>query len=84
MINFEGIDDVLPEDVGHHILTFLDVLTFLVQKRAVCHSWQMLFTNIFRQKAVTPKAFQTRDELREAVKKYTKYNHINVEEFAQT
>eukprot|EP00978_Attheya_sp_CCMP212_P026170 scaffold85636_cov24-Attheya_sp.AAC.1 len=78
-MNFEAIDDVLPEDVGRHILTFLDVPT-LVQKKAVCRSWRTLFTNIIRQKAVTPKAFQTGTELREAVKKYAKYNRVDAEE----
>eukprot|EP00978_Attheya_sp_CCMP212_P040367 scaffold219610_cov41-Attheya_sp.AAC.1 len=82
-MNFEGIDDVLPEDVGRHILTFLDVPT-LVQKKAVCRSWRTLFTDIIRQKAVTPKAFQTRKELRQAVQKYAKYNRVDAEEVAQT
>eukprot|EP00978_Attheya_sp_CCMP212_P037268 scaffold174456_cov65-Attheya_sp.AAC.1 len=82
-MNFEGIDDVLPEDVGRHILTFLDVPT-LVQKKVVCRSWRTLFTDIIRQKAVTPKAFQTRKELRDAVHKYAKYNRVDAEEYAQT
>eukprot|EP00978_Attheya_sp_CCMP212_P006814 scaffold15872_cov36-Attheya_sp.AAC.2 len=32
-MNFEGIDDFVPEDVGRYILSFLDVPT-LVQKKA--------------------------------------------------
>eukprot|EP00978_Attheya_sp_CCMP212_P039146 scaffold201029_cov63-Attheya_sp.AAC.1 len=72
-MDFEGIDDVVPEDVGRHILSFLDVPT-LVRKKAVCRSWQILFTNAIRQKAPTPKAFQSEAELKEAVNKYTKYN----------
>eukprot|EP00978_Attheya_sp_CCMP212_P030747 scaffold114206_cov73-Attheya_sp.AAC.7 len=47
-MNFEGIDDILPEDVGHHIVNFLDVPT-LVQKNAVCHSWQTQFTNMISE-----------------------------------
>eukprot|EP00978_Attheya_sp_CCMP212_P036037 scaffold160667_cov20-Attheya_sp.AAC.1 len=82
-MNFEGIDDVLPEDVGRHLLTFLDVPT-LVEKKAVCRSWRTLFTNIIRQKAVTPKAFQTGNELREAMKEYATYNRVDADEYAQT
>jgi hypothetical protein len=37
-MNFEGIDDVVPEDVEYYILSFLDVPT-LVQKKAVCRSF---------------------------------------------
>ena len=58
-MNFEGIDDVVPEDVGRHMLSFLDVPT-LVQKKAVCRSWQILFTDAIHQKALIPKAFDLR------------------------
>jgi hypothetical protein len=47
VMNFEWIDDVLPEDVGRHIVSLLDVPA-LVQKKAVCRSWQTLFTNTIR------------------------------------
>eukprot|EP00978_Attheya_sp_CCMP212_P028830 scaffold100592_cov49-Attheya_sp.AAC.3 len=69
-MNFAGIDDVVPEDVGHYILSFLDVPT-LVQKKAVCRSWRLILTNTIRQKASTPKAFQSKAKLKEAVDKYS-------------
>eukprot|EP00978_Attheya_sp_CCMP212_P011299 scaffold27859_cov55-Attheya_sp.AAC.1 len=82
-MNFAGIDDAVPEDIGRHILSFLDVPT-LVQKKAVCRSWQLLFTNTILQKAPIPQAFQSNSELREAVKKYTKYNIVDADKFAET
>jgi surface protein len=82
-MDFEGIDDVVPEDVGRHILSFLDVPT-LVQKKAVCRSWHILFTDVIRQKALIPQAFQSLAELREAVDKYTEYNIVDADEFAET
>eukprot|EP00978_Attheya_sp_CCMP212_P016880 scaffold44544_cov62-Attheya_sp.AAC.7 len=82
-MTFEGIDNAVSEDVGRHIISFLDVPT-LVQKKAVCRSWKVLFTNTIRQKALTPTAFQSNIELREAVLKYTKYKLVDAEEFAQT
>eukprot|EP00978_Attheya_sp_CCMP212_P015008 scaffold38565_cov61-Attheya_sp.AAC.1 len=82
-MNFEGIDDVVPEDVGRHILSFLDVPT-LVRKKTVCRSWKLLFTNTIDEKASTPKPFESNEELREAVKKYTEYNIVDAEEFATT
>eukprot|EP00978_Attheya_sp_CCMP212_P021388 scaffold62347_cov53-Attheya_sp.AAC.3 len=80
---FEGIDDLVPEDVGRHIMSFLDVPT-LVQKKAVCRSWQILFTDTIHQKRPTPKPFQTHKELREVIKKYVNYNRADAEEFATT
>eukprot|EP00978_Attheya_sp_CCMP212_P030960 scaffold115598_cov36-Attheya_sp.AAC.2 len=50
----------------------------------LCRSWKVLFTNAIRQKASTPKAFQSNRELKEAVDKYSKYNLVDTEEFAQT
>jgi hypothetical protein len=82
-MSFVGIDDVVPEDVASYILTFLDVPT-LTRKKAVCRSWQILFTNTIHQKASTPKPFQSQAELTAAVKKYAKYNLIDAEEFAET
>eukprot|EP00978_Attheya_sp_CCMP212_P039525 scaffold206506_cov55-Attheya_sp.AAC.1 len=82
-MNFEGIDDAVPEDVGHYILSFLDVPT-LVQKKAVCRSWKAVFTNTIRQKALPPKAFQSYTELKGAVGKSLRYNLVDAEEFAQT
>eukprot|EP00978_Attheya_sp_CCMP212_P018456 scaffold50490_cov52-Attheya_sp.AAC.3 len=82
-MNFVAIDDKVPEDVGRHILSFLDVPT-LVRKKAVCRSWRILFTNTIRQKASTPQAFQSSAELKAAVTKYTRYNLVDAEEFAIT
>eukprot|EP00978_Attheya_sp_CCMP212_P045282 scaffold340347_cov51-Attheya_sp.AAC.1 len=82
-MNFAGIDDKAPEDVGRYILSYLDVPT-LVRKKAVCRSWQLLFTSTIHQKASTPKAFQSPEELKEAVNKYLKYNVDDAEEFATT
>jgi surface protein len=82
-MNFEGIDSVVPQDVGHYILSFLDVPT-LVKKKAVCRSWRVMLTNAIVQKASTPKAFDSRTELKEAVYKYSQYNLVDAEEFAQT
>ncbi len=82
-MNFEWFDDLVPEEVGRHIVSFLDVPT-LVRKKTVCRSWQIIFTHVIDQKAATPKAFQSREELQEAVKKYTKYNRADAEEFATT
>jgi surface protein len=82
-MNFAGIDDEVPEDVGRYIMSYLDVPT-LVRKKAVCRSWQLLFTDKIHQKASTPKAFQSREELKEAVEKYLKYNVVDAEAFAIT
>ena len=82
-MRFVGIDDAVPDDVASYILTFLDVPT-LVQKKAVCRSWKVLFSNTIHQKASTPQPFQSRDELRAAVNKYVKYSHVDAEEFAET
>ena len=82
-MDFVGIDNELPEDVGRHILSFLDVPT-LVRKKAVCRSWQILFTDAIHQKALIPKAFQSDEELDKAVAKYTKYNIVDADEFAET
>jgi surface protein len=82
-MSFDGIDDKVPDEMSRYIISFLDVPT-LVQKRAVCRSWQILFTHVIDQKAPTPKAFQSRRELNLAVSKYTKYIHADAEEFATT
>jgi surface protein len=82
-MNFAGIDDAVPEDVGRHILSFLDVPT-LVHKKVVCRSWQLLFTATINAKAPTPQAFQSSKELLEAVEKYAKYNIVDADEFAET
>jgi hypothetical protein len=82
-MDFEGIDNVVPEDVGRHIiLSFLDVPT-LVRKKAVCRSWQILFTNAIRLKASIPRAFQSNAELKKTVHKYTRYNLEDADEFAE-
>eukprot|EP00978_Attheya_sp_CCMP212_P041886 scaffold246015_cov55-Attheya_sp.AAC.2 len=73
----------LPDDVGHHSIGFLDVST-LVKKQIVCCSWRALFTTTIEQKAPTPQAFKTGDELQIAVKKYEQYNPNDAEEFTTT
>eukprot|EP00978_Attheya_sp_CCMP212_P033927 scaffold139664_cov55-Attheya_sp.AAC.2 len=74
----------LPEEMVHHILTFLDVAT-LAQKRTVCRLWRELCTTAIDQKApIHRTAFETNDELRGAVKKYTMYKADDAEEFAAT
>jgi hypothetical protein len=39
----------LTEDVGRHIVGFLDIPT-IVKKKVVCRSWRVLFTNAIEQK----------------------------------
>eukprot|EP00978_Attheya_sp_CCMP212_P039021 scaffold198837_cov48-Attheya_sp.AAC.2 len=74
----------VPEELVSLILSFWDVPT-LVQKKPVCHLWQMLCTRAIEEKAHTPrKAFETRDELRNAVEKYTEYDANDAEDFAAT
>eukprot|EP00978_Attheya_sp_CCMP212_P017146 scaffold45539_cov51-Attheya_sp.AAC.5 len=73
----------LPEDVGRYIANFLDVPT-LVRKKVICRSWRALFTITIEQKASTPKPFESGDELRSAVRKYTEYNPEDAEDFATT
>jgi surface protein len=87
-MNFEGIDSALPsayipDDVMFYIISFLDVPT-LVQKKAVCRSWQRLFTHIIDQKAPTPIPFESNTELRKAVCKYTEYRLGDADYFANT
>eukprot|EP00978_Attheya_sp_CCMP212_P049255 scaffold638035_cov134-Attheya_sp.AAC.1 len=57
----------LPDDVGRHILGFLDVPT-LVKKKVIRRSWCTLFTNTIEKKAPIPKPFESRDELRRCPK----------------
>eukprot|EP00978_Attheya_sp_CCMP212_P044198 scaffold303839_cov48-Attheya_sp.AAC.1 len=85
-------DDMLPalqavlEDLTPHILSFLDVPT-LVRNKAVCRSWRRLFTEAVDRKArisTTRRAFQSNQELRDAVNKYVKYDSDDAEEFATT
>eukprot|EP00978_Attheya_sp_CCMP212_P039272 scaffold202883_cov38-Attheya_sp.AAC.1 len=73
----------IPDDVFFSILSFLNVPA-LVQKKAVCRSWQTLIRNIIEQKAPIPKAFESSYELMTAVNKYTKYNYGDADEFATT
>eukprot|EP00978_Attheya_sp_CCMP212_P000608 scaffold1178_cov52-Attheya_sp.AAC.1 len=86
-------DDMLPslhtvlEDLTPHILSFLDVPT-LVRNKAVCRSCKRLFTEAVDRKARSthdsPRAFQSNQELRDAVNKYEKYEPDDAEEFATT
>uniref|UniRef100_A0A7S2XPV1 F-box domain-containing protein n=1 Tax=Attheya septentrionalis TaxID=420275 RepID=A0A7S2XPV1_9STRA len=73
----------IPDEVGRHIVGFLDVPT-LVKKKVVCRSWRALFTDTIERKASTPQVFQSGDELRIAVEKYAKYNPNDAEDFATT
>eukprot|EP00978_Attheya_sp_CCMP212_P033532 scaffold135641_cov68-Attheya_sp.AAC.1 len=73
----------LPDDVGRHILGFLDVPT-LVQKKVICRSWCTLFTNTVEQKAPVPNPFESSNELRNAVEKYAQYKPADAEAFATT
>eukprot|EP00978_Attheya_sp_CCMP212_P048532 scaffold535642_cov98-Attheya_sp.AAC.1 len=87
-MDFAGIDNALPsdhipDDVMLYIVSFLDVPT-LVQKKAVCRSWQRRFTNIVEQKAPTPKPFESDFELRNVVYKYAKYRLSDADYFATT
>jgi surface protein len=82
-MSFAGIDDLVPEDVRLHILSFFDVRT-LVKKKAVCHSWKMLLTQTIIQKASTPKAFESHKELTLAVHRYMMYDPDDAENFATT
>ena len=59
-MNFEGIDDVVPEDVGHYILSFLDVPT-LVQKKAVCRSWKAVFHEHDSTESIASKSLSIND-----------------------
>eukprot|EP00978_Attheya_sp_CCMP212_P034361 scaffold143676_cov48-Attheya_sp.AAC.1 len=74
----------LPEEMIYHISSFLDVAT-LVQKKPVCRLWRELCTTAIDKKAPIPRtAFETNDELRAAVKKYTMYKADDADEFAST
>ena len=73
----------LPDNVGRQILGFLDVPT-LVQKKVICRSWCRLFTNTVEQKATVPKPFESGEELRSTVEKYTRYKPADAEAFATT
>eukprot|EP00978_Attheya_sp_CCMP212_P005892 scaffold13164_cov51-Attheya_sp.AAC.4 len=73
----------LPDDVGRHIVDFLDVPT-LVQKKVIRRSWRALFTNTIERKAPTPKSFESGEQLRRAVRKYAQYDPEDAEYFATT
>eukprot|EP00978_Attheya_sp_CCMP212_P045529 scaffold349877_cov27-Attheya_sp.AAC.2 len=45
---------------------------------------RILFSDAICQKALTPKAFQTHAELKQAVTKYTNYNLVDADELAET
>jgi len=87
-MDFVGIDSTLPskdlpDDVTRYILSFLSVPT-LVQKKAVCRSWQRLFTSTIERKALTPKSFESQRELGYAVHKYMHYKPGDADQFATT
>ena len=88
--DFAGIDNAfpytennVPDDVLLYILSFLNVPA-LVQKKAVCRSWQTHITNTIEQKAPIPKAFESNAELKTAVDKYIQYTRGDADIFATT
>eukprot|EP00978_Attheya_sp_CCMP212_P011682 scaffold28949_cov51-Attheya_sp.AAC.3 len=88
--DFAGIiDNGLPftenniPDMLLYILSFLNVPA-LVQKKAVCRSWQRLITNTVERKASIPKAFESKAELKTAVDKYTQDKLGDADEFTTT
>jgi surface protein len=81
--NMDFTENNVPDDVLLYILSFLNVPA-LIQKKAVCRSWQTHITNTIEQKAPIPKAFESKAELKTAVDKYTKYELVDADEFATT
>jgi surface protein len=68
-----------------YALSFLDVKT-LLQKEIVSKTWRKLCKQTIKNKCSPngPKPFQSNQELREAVKKYCKYDAVSMEEIACT
>jgi hypothetical protein len=67
-----GIEwSTLPQDLFLDIASHWDVAT-LVHKKQVCQEWKQLCTDAidFKRTETTKKAFQTFDELNDAVKNY--------------
>jgi surface protein len=84
LVSTEHVSLEVPEEAVSLILSFWDVPT-LVQKKPVCHLWQRLCTRAIEEKAPTPRnAFNTQDELLDAVQKYTRYEAGDAEGFAAT
>jgi surface protein len=70
---------LLPEDLLLPIFAYLDVKT-LIEKKQVSRSWRVNCTAAIdaMRTITTRKAFSTKEELREAVKKYGGYNETAV------
>eukprot|EP00978_Attheya_sp_CCMP212_P021638 scaffold63473_cov33-Attheya_sp.AAC.1 len=74
----------VPDELASLIMTFWDVPT-LVEKKAVSRHWKRLCTDVIDQKAPVPrKPFQTRDELKTALQKYTRYDATDADSLAET
>jgi surface protein len=74
----------VPEELVYLIMSYWDVPT-LVKSKAVCRLWQMLCTILIDRKAPIPRrVFETGDELRNAVLRYTRYNPTDADAFATT
>eukprot|EP00978_Attheya_sp_CCMP212_P046794 scaffold412006_cov51-Attheya_sp.AAC.1 len=75
----------LPEELACHIImSFLDVPT-LVQKKVVCRNWERICTGVIDRMAPAPRTtFETREELKTAVKRYSKYDASDADVFATT
>ena len=62
----------MPQEIMPAILSHFDVKT-LIEKKSVCRNWRQICTEKIDEKRT--KAFETSEELCEAVKKYTGYEH---------
>eukprot|EP00978_Attheya_sp_CCMP212_P009639 scaffold22881_cov28-Attheya_sp.AAC.1 len=71
LIATDNVPLEIPEEMEYLIMSFWDVPT-LVQNKAVCRRWKRVCTAVIDQKEAVPrKAFETKDELRSAIKRYT-------------
>eukprot|EP00978_Attheya_sp_CCMP212_P032642 scaffold128413_cov51-Attheya_sp.AAC.3 len=71
LIATDNVPFEIPEEMECLIMSFWDVPT-LVQSKAVCCRWKRVCTAVIDQKEPVPrKAFETSDELRSAIKRYT-------------
>jgi surface protein len=74
----------VPEELVYLIMRYWDVPT-LVKSKAVCRLWQRLCTILIDRKAPIPRrAFETGDELRNTVLRYTEYDPTDADAFATT
>jgi hypothetical protein len=85
-MNFAGIDENVPEDVGGHILSFLDIPT-LVCKKAISRSpWKKTVhhTRWFRKRTHSESFSVTEGAVKGHEKIHTKYNLVDADKFAET